>query len=166
MKRFIAAILALVLLLSASLSVNAAALDFSALFKSSYDLLSGSYSGQKSGSIPNGNGTVTWEECSYTGNFKDGHPYGEGTFYFSDGSCKTGSQWGWVSSKYATWVPERQGADMYYTGMTYNGEFYGYGKLDFNAGGTFQGEFQKGDPKGWGIYTYRSPKSEKKATKE
>ena len=166
MKRFTAFILVLMLLLSYSLSVNAAALDFSSLFTQSYDLLNGSYSGQKSGGIPNGSGTVTWEECSYSGNFKNGHPSGEGTFYFADGSCKTGSRWGWVSGKYASWVPERQGADMYYTGMTYDGEFYGYGKLEFNAGGTFQGEFQKGDPKGWGIYTYRSPKSEKKTTKE
>lgn len=122
--------------------------------------------GVHSGSSLNGDGTIFWEESYYCGNCKNGKPYGEGTFYYADGTCLSGDDWDWVTGEFDSWVPDRQGADMYYTGMTLDGEFCGYGKLEFNAGGTFQGEFQEGDPQGWGIYTYRSPKSEKKATKE
>jgi len=158
MKRFFSIVLLLVLTLNLALPVEAA-LDWSALLKGA-DLLGG-YS-----STTSGQGSVTWECSYYYGNLKNGLPYGEGTFYYADGTCISGDDWDWVTDEYASWVPKRKGADMYYTGMTLDGEFCGYGKLEFNAGGTFQGEFEEGDPHGWGIYTYRSPKSEKTATKE
>jgi len=158
MKRFVSLVLLLVLIVSLALPAQAA-LDLSKLLKGS-DLLGG-YT-----STTNGQGTITWECSFYSGNLKNGLPYGKGTFYYNDGTCVSGSDWDWTVDEYSSWVPKRKGADMYYTGMTLDGEFCGYGKLEFNAGGTFQGEFEDGDPHGWGIYTYRSPKSEKKSTKE
>lgn len=158
MRRLISLILLLVLVFNLALSANAA-INISSLLGSS-SLLGGCCS------TKNGQGTITWEHSSYSGNLKNGYPYGNGTFFYADGSCVSGTDWNWVTDEYDSWVPSRKGADMYYTGLTLDGEHCGYGRLEFNAGGSFQGEFEDGDPHGWGIYTYRSPASEKKATKE
>lgn len=128
--------------------------------------LGGCHTGSTQNGIANGKGTLTWEESRYVGNFKNGYPSGSGTFYYKDGSHKTGSDWDWSTNVYSSWVPDRQGADMYYTGLTLDGEFYGYGQLEFNSGGSFQGEFVDDEPCGWGIYTYRNPSSDKNKTKE
>lgn len=157
MKRLISVTLLIALFFSLALPANADIMD---LIRSGSDVLGGTRS------TINGYGSITWECSSYYGNLKAGLPDGEGTFYYEDGSCISGDDWDWVVNEYDSWVPDRQGADMYYTGMTLDGEFCGYGQLEFNAGGTFQGEFEDGEPDGWGIYTYRSPKSQKKATKE
>ncbi len=127
--------------------------------------LGGSYSGESSGGRPQGQGTLSWGTSRYEGNFENGYPSGSGTFYFYDCSSKTGSSWGWTTNAYMSWLPDRQGADMYYTGLTLDGRPWGYGSLDFCSGGTFEGEFQYGDPHGKGVYTYFYPSSEKSSTK-
>lgn len=128
--------------------------------------LNGMYSGPMQNGKPAGKGVLRWDHCRYEGNFVDGYPSGNGTFYFKNGICLTATGWGWYHNVYDTWVPDRQGADMYYTGMSLYGESFGYGYLNFCSGGTYLGEFVDDDPHGWGIYTYRSPSSEYNRTKE
>lgn len=164
MKRIISLIFTLVTIFSLALPANAALIN--PCFLSSIDYLGGSYSGSTQNSKAHGMGTLTWDECSYVGNFKNGYPSGTGTFYYKDGTHVSGLDWDWCIDTYASWNPDRKGADMYYTGLTLDDEFYGYGLLEFNSGGSFQGEFVDNDPCGWGIYTYRSPKSDKTPTKE
>ena len=135
-----------------------------ALYGGNY--LEGIYRGDEANSIAKGVGTLIWEKSSFSGTFKNGFPCGEGTFFFSDGTCMTGSNWGWVSEVCTSWVPERKGAEMFYTGMTLDGEFCGFGFLSFSSGGTFRGEFKDNDPNGWGIYVYRSPSSDSSCIKE
>ena len=171
MKRFISFVLCLALTVSLALPASAALItqDLTKYFQSktdAYDILGGSYSGAKKDGLPHGQGTITWENSSYCGNFKDGYPYGTGTFYYGDCTCVEGDDWDWVTEQCNSWVPERQGADMLYTGMTLEDVSCGYGLLDFEAGGTFEGEFYDGYPEGWGIYTYRNPSSSKNCTKE
>ena len=170
MKRLFSFILCLTLLVSLALPAYSATLVPMLPTKSSskytYDVLGGSYSGAKSNGVPNGQGTLTWGDSYYVGNFKNGYPYGTGIFYYADCSYLKGNDWDWTTNMCDSWVPERQGADMYYTGMTLNGESCGYGMLEFTAGGTFEGEFYDGYPEGWGIYTYRNPSSSKNCTKE
>ena len=95
----------------------------------------------------------------YQGTFRDNHAYGEGEYTYRDSSTISGF-WNWVSSDRGIWVFDRQGAEMFYTGMTCDGVLSAYGSLSFTAGGSFRGEFSCNSPSGWGIYTYRNPSSE------
>lgn len=124
------------------------------------DLLMADYSGMLLDGKPAGYGTLYFDYgAQYTGTFRNEYPYGQGE-YIASTSKKTSGHWEWVEDVYDSWVPDRQGADMYYTGMTCNNKFCGYGSLTFLSGGQFLGEFAKGDPNGWGIYAYRSPSTE------
>lgn len=164
MKRIFSLVLTLMVVLSLALPAHAALINPPLLFSADY--LGGCYSGSMQNNKASGKGTLTWEECRYVGDFKNGYPYGTGTFYYKDGTFITGTNWNWSVDTYASWVSDRKGADMYYTGLVLNNEYCGYGLLEFNAGGSFQGEFVDNEPCGWGIYTYRNPSSDKNKTKE
>ena len=124
------------------------------------DTLLGYYTGMLLDSKANGYGTVEFKYSAfYQGTIKDNLPYSSGTYTYLD-CCTVSGEWDWVENVYCTWVPDRQGADMYYTGMICNGVYAGQGFLSFNSGGAFMGEFKSNTPDGWGVYSYRSPRSD------
>ncbi len=50
----------------------------------------GVYSGQTKQGIPEGKGTILYEDHRYTGMFRDGKPFGDGIIYLTDGSIIKG----------------------------------------------------------------------------
>lgn len=107
-------------------------------------------------------GTLTFDHGgTYTGDMKDRHPSGTGTYTFANGSSVSGS-FSWSDGTSYTMeksktgnTPHYEGTDMVYVGMMKNGEPCGFGKLDFQDGGTFYGEFLDGTVRGKGVYVYR-----------
>src|SRR6185503_19686974 len=71
-----------------SLSITAAALSQSCEVK--VDSLKGQYTGGCRKGLANGNGTATGID-SYTGDFKNGYPEGEGKYTWKNGSTYEGS---------------------------------------------------------------------------
>ena len=126
------------------------------------DMLLGYYSGMLLDGQAVGYGTVSFKYgAMYEGCFLQGYPYGDGKYMYYN--CNTVSGfWVWAADIADSWVPERQGSEMYYTGMICDGIPAGLGFLSFHSGGSFMGEFFCGDPDGWGVYSYRSPSSEDK----
>lgn len=104
-----------------------------------------------------------WDAGSYQGEYLNDHPEGYGTYTFFSGETKTG-EFEWTQNlrlvmeepQYGS-SPHYSGTDMCYTGMTLNGEPYGYGELNFAHGGTFYGEFKDGTVNGNGTYVYLEP---------
>lgn len=124
------------------------------------DTLLGSYSGMLLDSEANGYGTVDFKYGAiYQGTLMKNLPFGLGTYTYYD-CCIVSGEWDWIENVYCTWLPDRQGADMYYTGMVCNGVYSGQGFLSFRSGGAFMGEFKCNNPDGWGVYSYRSPRSD------
>ena len=117
--------------------------------------LNGTYIGKASGGLPEGEGTLIWEEGTFEGSFTDGYPK-NGIFYYTDSSNldPVYGEWsyGGYTLKYETgiWEGEEYGQ---YTGMLLQGEPCGYGNLDFNEG-NYRGTFVKGHPGGYGTYYY------------
>jgi len=130
------------------------------------DMLLGYYSGMLLDGQAAGYGTLTFKYGAlYEGCFLRDYPYGEGHYMYYNCSTVSGF-WIWAADIPDSWVPERQGAEMSYTGMICDGIPSGLGFLSFHSGGSFMGEFFCGDPWGWGVYSYRSPSSEDKRLKQ
>lgn len=107
-------------------------------------------------------GTLAFDHGgTYTGDIKDLHPIGTGTYTFANGNSVSGSfSWSdgtsYIMEKSKTGnTPHYEGTDMVYVGMMKNCEPCGFGELDFQDGGTFYGEFLDGTVKGKGVYVYR-----------
>ena len=125
-------------------------------------LIPGNYQGMLLDSQAAGYGTLsTTYQGVYQGTFMNDYAYGMGTYTYHDRRIISGF-WDWVSNDMCIWLFDRQGAEMFYNGMSCDGVHTAYGSLTFTAGGSFHGEFSCNSPSGWGIYTYRNPSSESK----
>ena len=128
----------------------------------------GSYNGA---AVTNGSGTLSFKYGgSYTGDFVNGRPSGQGTYTYANGKTVSGC-FSWtkgtdylMEGPTSGSKPHYEGTDMVYVGMLRDGEPCGFGTLDFEEGGTFYGEFKNGTVKGKGVYLYREPASAKKVT--
>ncbi len=141
--------------------------------KSVFCYFTGEWAGDSGGTITasqvferNKKGTAKfsfWDAGSYQGEYLNDHPEGYGTYTFFSGETKTG-EFEWVQNLRLVMekplsgnAPHYSGTDMRYTGMTLDGQPYGYGELDFAYGGTFYGEFKDGTVNGDGTYVYLEP---------
>jgi hypothetical protein len=107
------------------------------------------YDGNITGGKISGKGKLKYDNMSYTGEFKDGMLYGEGTFIWEDGQTYIGS---WVNNK-------MQGSGkLNYprSGSCYEGEFndnkrHGYGTYFWNVSKYYRGEWFNNTPHGEGV---------------
>lgn len=115
------------------------------------------YTGMLLQAAPCGYGNLAlYEGNSYRGTFANGHPKGQGTYYYVDGT-KTSGIFTWGKDIMMSLHASRVGGTMYYTGMMKQNEPSGYGTLVFEKGGSFYGEFSLGSVDGTGIYVFRTP---------
>lgn len=118
----------------------------------------GSYSGMLLNGQPAGYGKLSVNYAgTFRGSFRDGHPQGKGTYSYHDSRPDVSGNWSWLTSQKDSWIPDKAGSTMYYTGMSLGGEYCGYGILEFDQCGTFYGEFENGEPSGKGAYVYLEP---------
>ncbi len=119
--------------------------------------LDGVYIGTVSSGVPNGKGTLIWEEGSFEGEFRNGYPEGEGTFYYVENSdiASVSGQWsyGGATLKYESGMWEGDGYAQY-SGMLLQAVPCGYGNLDLNEGDSYCGTFVNGRPGGQETYYY------------
>lgn len=125
--------------------------------------VAGTYTGMKKDGEFCGYGQLKLDYgSSYQGSFFNGHPWGSGAYSYKSGMTVTGV-WDWSRSDQASLDPDRAGTTMYYTGMTCDGDFYGFGTLTLDKCGTFYGDFYEGHVNGGGLYAYQRYTSESDA---
>ena len=101
---------------------------------------SGTYIGEVSNGVPNGQGTFTYGSGSkYVGEHKDGRKHGQGTYTWSDGSKYVGEFKGDKT--------HGQGTYTYADGYKYVGEYkddkrHGQGTFTFPSGEKYVGKFK------------------------
>ena len=149
----------------------------------SFPYLDGNYVGTASSGVPDGEGTLSWAEGTFTGTFRNGYPE-TGVFTFADDAGLAPVEGAWTYGETAvtydagSWrgssagqytgmllqgvhvdslYPSREGSTTYYTGMICGGQPCGFGSLQLENCGTFYGEFADGIVDGYGIYVYRTP---------
>ena len=124
----------------------------------SFPYLDGNYVGTASSGVPDGEGTLSWAEGTFTGTFRNGYPE-TGVFTFADDAGLAPVEGAWTYGETAvtydagSWRGSSAGQ---YTGMLLQGVPCGYGNLSYAYGGSYRGTFQSGFPAGKGTYTYRS----------
>ena len=109
----------------------------------------GIYNGELVAGIPQGKGTLTFDDGSfYDGQWEGGYCHGQGTFTYSDGSSYVGS---WHSNF-------RHGKGVYtwadgtvYDGDWVEGEMEGKGKMTYADGSYYDGEWKDGRSNGYGV---------------
>lgn len=91
----------------------------------------GTYTGEWANNAPNGQGTAVYDDGNkYVGEFKDGKRDGQGTYTWADGSK--------------------------YVGEFKDGKFDGQGTFTWVNGDVFEGEYKDGKQNGHGKYTWAS----------
>ena len=124
----------------------------------SFPYLDGNYVGTASSGVPDGEGTLSWAEGTFTGTFRNGYPE-TGVFTFADDAGLAPVEGAWTYGETAvtydagSWRGSSAGQ---YTGMLLQGVPCGYGTLSYEYGGSYRGTFQSGFPAGKGTYTYHS----------
>ncbi len=99
------------------------------------------------------NGSIQWDEGYYSGSLLAGVPDGMGTLAWDDGSVYTGEfKNGSMTGRGTLDCPE----GFTYTGSFRDGLFNGYGKWADTSGITYEGEWLDGRQNGWGTMTYAS----------
>ncbi len=105
------------------------------------------------GNCINGIGKYSTQTGVYTGNFKGGVPYGEGTFVFTNGDRYEGYNENYKKEKYGTYF--------YRSGERYVGEWKndvreGQGIYYYSNGDKYVGQWRGNIKKGKGVYHYRN----------
>jgi len=103
------------------------------------------------GNCVNGVGKSVYMSGTYTGQFKDGAPLGEGVFLFTNGDRYEGYSENFKKEKYGTYH--------YHTGDRYVGEWKGdrrdgYGIYYYSSGDRYVGQWKDDVKKGEGVYHY------------
>lgn len=117
----------------------------------------GVYTGTVKGGVPDGEGTLLWDEGSFEGEFRNGYPEGDGTFsYASDsGIASVSGRWSYGEAELeyedGMWKGDRYAQ---YRGMLLQTVPCGYGNLDLSEGNSYSGTFANGHPEGRGSYYY------------
>lgn len=112
----------------------------------------GSYSGEFQNGLPHGQGTRHFEDGSwYVGEFQYGKPHGRGTMCYEDGSTDEGEFLDGCSHGECTrYYPSGE----VYKGRMLEGEPSGYGIYHFKDGATYVGEFVRDECCGQGTVTF------------
>ncbi len=105
------------------------------------------------GNCTNGIGKYATQSGVYTGKFKGGVPYGEGTFVFTNGDRYEGYNENFKKMKYGTYF--------YRSGERYVGEWKndvreGQGVYYYSNGDKYAGQWVGDIKKGKGVYHYRN----------
>lgn len=116
----------------------------------SFPYLDGNYVGTASSGVPDGEGTLSWAEGTFTGTFRNGYPE-TGVFTFADDAGLAPVEGAWTYGETAvtydagSWRGSSAGQ---YTGMLLQGVPCGYGNLSYEYGGAIGELFQSGFPRG------------------
>lgn len=113
----------------------------------------GVYSGGWKHDMPNGQGTIIWDNDGsvYTGEWKDGLENGQGTYTYTNGDTYTGELVDGLADGQGTY----RGSDgSVYIGEWKNGLIEGQGTNTYADGSTYTGEWKDNYPNGQGTMTY------------
>ena len=114
------------------------------------EIYGGTYTGEVSDGVPNGEGTWTLPDGkNFVGNWKDGVPHGHGTYTFPDGRKYVGEYRGGKLNGQGTYI-HHDGRK--YVGEFKDGRYHGQGTYTFPDGGKTVGEWK--DSKPWQATEY------------
>lgn len=117
------------------------------------------YEGELIKGKENGYGKLTWNKGGeFVGEFRDGEPWnGKGIYYYSNGCYYNGEICNGLQNGYGVYRYE----DSVYEGKWTNNTEHGQGKLTWDKGGEFVGEFRDGEPyNGSGVYYFGAERYE------
>ena len=112
----------------------------------------GTYTGQWKNGEPNGQGTIKWENGSvYEGEWKDGIENGQGVYTYVNGDRYEGEMLnGYADGQGTFWGSSGN----VYTGEWKNGQPNGQGTMTYANGDRYEGEWKDDYPDGQGTMTY------------
>ena len=112
----------------------------------------GTYTGQWEDGEPNGNGTIKWENGSvYEGEWKDGMENGQGVYTYASGDRYEGEMLNGRADGQGTFWGS---SGSVYTGEWKDGQPNGQGTMTYANGDCYEGEWKDDYPNGQGTMTY------------